>query len=81
MVMPIIGIILICMKVISVLLVNRDLRWAPTSIPIRSKNLRIRPQGYFFMLRSVLMLLDLETQLKVVKICKKRISKKLDFRK
>ena len=33
-------------------------------LPIWRKNLRIRPWGYFFMLRSILILLDLEILLK-----------------
>ena len=50
-------------------------------LPIISgeKNLRIRPQGYLFMLRSMLILPDLEVPLKCLKIRKKRIYKKKSF--
>ena len=42
-------------------------------LPIWRKNLRIRPRGYFFMLRSILILPDLEIPLKSQKIKKQRI--------
>ena len=42
-------------------------------------NLRIRPRGYFFMLRSILILPDLEIPLKSQTITKKRIYKKSMF--
>ena len=45
-------------------------------LPIWRKSIRIRPRGYFFMLRSILILPDLEIPLKSQKIRKKRISKK-----
>ena len=45
-------------------------------LPIWRKNLRIRPQGYLFMLRSILILPDLEIPIKNQKIWKKRIYKK-----
>ena len=48
-------------------------------LPIWRKNLRIRPRGYFFMLRSILILPDLEIPLKSQKITKKRIYKKSIF--
>ena len=43
--------------------------------PVWHKNLRIRPWVYFFMVRSILMLLDLEIPLKTKKITKNRIYK------
>ena len=42
--------------------------------PTWPKNLRIRPWGYFFMLRSILTLLDFEIPLKSQRIRKKRIN-------
>ena len=42
-------------------------------LPIWRKNLRTRPRGYFFMLRSILILLDLDIPLKSQKISKNRI--------
>ena len=36
-------------------------------LPTWRKDLRIRPWGYFFMLRSILILLDLEIPLKIQK--------------
>ena len=48
-------------------------------LPVGRKNLRIRPRGYFFMLRSILILLDLEIPLKSQKIRKKRIYKGMEF--
>ena len=48
-------------------------------LPTWRKNLRIRPRGYFFMLRSILILPDLEIPLKSQKIRKKRIYKKSIF--
>ena len=41
-----------------------------SGFPSGEKNLRIRPRGYFFMLRSILILLDLEIPLKSQKIWK-----------
>ena len=48
-------------------------------LPTWRKKLRIRPRGYFFMLRSILILPDLEIPLKSQKITKKRIYKKSIF--
>ena len=45
-------------------------------LPIRPKNLKIRPPGYFFKLRSILMLPGLEIRLKSEKIAKNRIYKR-----
>ena len=47
-----------------------------SGFPSGEKNLRIRPRGYFFMLRSILILPDLEIPLKCQKIMKKRSCKK-----
>ena len=62
---------------------NRDLRWAPTSNEhlVRPKNLRIRPRGYFFKLRSILMLPGFKIPLKSEKIAKNRIYKRPSFQK
>ena len=49
--------------------------------PIRPKNLKIRPPGYFFKLRSILMLPGLEIPLKSEKITKNRIYKRPGFQK
>ena len=50
-------------------------------LPIRPKNLKIRPPGYFFKLRSILILPGLEIQLKSEKITKNRIYKRPGFQK
>ena len=49
--------------------------------PSQPKNLKIKPRGYFFKLRSILMLPGLVIPFKSEKITKKRISKKVDFQK
>ena len=46
-----------------------------------AKKSRIRPRGYLFMLRSILILLDLEIPLKSQQITKKRIYKESIFSK
>ena len=50
-------------------------------LPIRPKILKIRPMGYFFKLRSILMLPGLEIPLKSEKITKNRIYKRPGFQK
>ena len=50
-----------------------------SGFPSGEKNLRIRPQGYFFMLRSILILPDLEIPLKSQTIMKKQIYKNSFF--
>ena len=50
-------------------------------LPIRPKNLKIRPPGYFFKLRSILMLPGLEIPLKSEKITKNWIYKRPGFQK
>ena len=50
-----------------------------SGFPSGEKNLRIRPRGYFFMLRSILILPDLEIPLKSQKIREKRIYNKSNF--
>ena len=55
--------------------------WGLFGLLTQQKNLRIRPRGYFFKLRSILMLPGLEIQLKSEKITKNRIYKKPDFQK
>ena len=49
-------------------------------LPIWRKNLRIRPRGYFFMLRSILILLDLEILLKRKKYRKNEFIKNRFFK-
>ena len=46
-----------------------------SGFPSGDKNLGIRPRGYFFMLRSILILPDLEIQLKSPKIRKNEFIK------
>ena len=50
-------------------------------LPIRPKNLKIRPPGYFFKLRSILMLPGLEIPLKSEKITKNWLYKRPGFQK
>ena len=50
-------------------------------LPTKPKNLKIRPMGYFFKLRSILMLPGLEIPLKSEKISKNWIYKKVGFQK
>ena len=61
--------------------VPRGVPGSCSGFPSGEKNLRIRPRGYFCMLRSILILPDLEIPLKSQKIRKTRIYEKSNPKK
>ena len=53
--------------------------WGLFGPPVWPRNLTIRPQGYFFKLRSILMLRGLKTPIKSEKITKNQIHRRPGF--